>query len=70
MNRYQSMSGWSTNKRIAEKIYKELQNDNNIEIYAFEPKDIYYCSELKKEFIRSLDYTIRKKLLEKEKWNK
>ena len=70
MNRYQSMSGWSTNKRIAEKIYKELQNDNNIEIYAFEPKDIYYCSELKIDCIRGLDYRLIKKLLDKEKWNK
>lgn len=70
MKRYQSASGGSTNRRISKLICNELENQNEVKIYALKPIESLKYNDIELDLVKGLEYPLIDKFLDEEKWNK
>jgi hypothetical protein len=67
MMRYQSMAGAGTNKRIAEKIRKALDESKQVAIYAWNPNEQIAYKGLNVDLVKGLENPLIAEL--KPQWN-
>lgn len=69
MGGYRSYQGNSTNRRIANKIKRELQSKRKVKIYALRPATTIEFKNIKIDLVKGLENPLIKKFCRGQLWN-